>query len=113
MNLASQVLLFAVGQQPRPQSSASYFSSLSKQKDSPLSKFATDLGLMSASSFANLADTVITDRNKTLRYADWGSLEDSVEKCLEFVFRHPDLKKECRRECIVLDSFQLIRQHFA
>ena len=31
---------------------------------------------------------------------------------LEFVSRHPDLRNECRRECIVLDSFHLIRQHF-
>ena len=112
MNLASQVLLFAVGQQPCPQSSASYLSGLSSRR-THLSKFATDLRLMSASSFANLADAVITDCNKTLHYADWDSLEDAVEKCLEFVSRQPDLRKECRRECIVLDSFDLIRQHFA
>lgn len=113
VNLASQVLLFAVGQQPRPPCNASYFTNLSKQNDPSLSSFATDLGIMSASSFAHLADGVISHRNNTLQYADWDSLEAAVDKCLEFVSRHSALRSERRRECVVLDSFHLIRQHFA
>ncbi len=113
VNLASQVLLFAVGEQPRPSSNASYFTNLSKQNDPSLSSFANDLGIMSASSFANLADGIITRRNNTLHYADWDSLEAAVGKCLKFVSRHSALRTECRRECVVLDSFHLIRQHFA
>ncbi|KAL0027692.1 hypothetical protein WJX79_009253 [Trebouxia sp. C0005] len=45
--------------------------------------------------------------------ADWDSLEAAVDKCLEFVSRHSALRSERRRECVVLDSFHLIRQHFA
>ena len=116
VNLASQVLLFAVGEQPCASSNASYFTNLSKQNDTSLSSFATDLGIMSASSFARLADEVITRRarrNKTLHYADWDSLEAAVAKHLEFVSRHPALRSECRKECVVLDSFHLIKQNFA
>ncbi len=113
INLASQVLLFAVGEQPRPASTASYFTNRCNRSDPALMGFVNDLGIMEARSFANLADGVITRRNQTLHFADWNSVEDAVTKCVEFVSRHPDLRIECRRECIVLDSFHLIRQHFA
>ena len=112
VNLASQVLLFAAREQPRPASAASYFTNRCNRSDPVLLGFVDDLGIMEARSFANLADGVITRRNQTLHFADWDSLEDAVSKCLEFVSTHLDLRNECRRECIVLDSFRLIRQHF-
>jgi len=113
VNLASQILLFAVQEQPSPPSNACYFTHLSKRNDPSLSSFANDLGIMSASSFAHVADEIITRRNTTLHYADWDSLEAAVDQCLAFVSRHSALRTECRKECVVLDSFRLIRQHFA
>lgn len=117
INLASQVLLFAVGEQARPPSTASYFTNRCNRSDPALLGFVNDWGVMQARPFprpfASLADGVITPRNQTLHFADWDSVEVAVTKCLEFVSRHPDLRNECRRECIVLDSFHLIRQHFA
>ena len=113
LNVASQVLLFAAREQPRPARDASYFHNMCSRSDPALLGFVNDLGIMPASSFANLADGVITRRNQTLHFTDWDSLKDAVTKCSEFVSRHPDLKNECRRECIVLDSFHLIRRHFA
>lgn len=63
VNEASQVLLFAAREQPRPPRNASYVNNMCSRSDAALLGFVNDLGIMPASSFANLADGIITRRN--------------------------------------------------
>lgn len=97
VNMASQVLLFAAREQPCPARDAFYFNNMCSRSDPALLGFVNDWGIMPASSFAILADGVITRRNQTLHFASWDSLQDAVTKCLEFVSRHSDLRIECRK----------------
>lgn len=112
MDLASQVLLFAATEQPCIPSQASCFTDMHRKSKPALSSFVNDLGYMSPSSFASLADEFSTSRSRTLHFASWDSLADAEANCLKFITRHPDLRNECRKECVVLDSFHLIKQHF-
>ncbi len=119
-NTATQILLFAIREQPKPSSTATYFRSR-KTTCPELTTFVTAANAANPDAvvsytetgLASTFDKIITRRNSTLHYSDRHSLESkAVTVARELLARHPVLRATCAQETFVIDFYEKILSAF-
>ncbi|KAI9095780.1 hypothetical protein DFS34DRAFT_162347 [Phlyctochytrium arcticum] len=117
-NAASEILLFALGRQPRPPHSTNYFTVLASEGSTQLSSVVTSLNqtLVAPTTEAGLAgilDDVSERRNGTIHYSNRQDLETSaLLPARDLLSRHTQLRVACPREVLVVDNYEIFRSAF-
>ncbi|KAI8585206.1 hypothetical protein BDZ88DRAFT_442580 [Geranomyces variabilis] len=122
-NTATQILLFAIGEQPQSQSVATYYWSCSKRNfperfpekftDLTSAINAVNPVAVEENALAGVFDKIITRCNCTLHFVDRESLEkDAVNVAQDLLSRHPVLRDTCHQESFVVDSYKKIKAAF-
>lgn len=113
-NVAGEALLWACGDQPNYQGDSRRYEALANQNDSNLAAYAAVLPLSPdpAKLGPNL-DKVITRRNQKVHFRTIQGLEEGVQQAEGLLARHPVLRKRCKDEVMVIDSFAELRAAFS
>ena len=108
-NLATQVLMYACGQQSfRDPSVCSYFSSLGTGHPG-VASLAQSLTTPPAVLVDQL-DRVVTRRNGMLHPVDLATLNDEVDDMVQLIT--PSLQRLCKWECIIVQNYAAIKAAF-
>jgi hypothetical protein len=111
-NLAAQLLLFALGRQPQAAPQGTPFLRLAMDGDARLQDFVQRSAGLAETSFARMADTVISRRNATIHFSDYESLKMAVNELRELARRHPNLRANCKQEFVVFDHLEELAASF-
>jgi hypothetical protein len=117
-NAASEILLFALGRQPRPPHTTDYFSSLATNGSAELTAVVAGLNQVlvaptTAPGLAGLLDSVIERRNGTIHYANRQGLEtNALVPARDLLLRHPQLRMACQQEVLVIDNYDVFQAAF-
>ena len=114
-NVASEALLFAYGDQPQPehQGHSHRFLNLANNNDNKLATYASTLPLNpDPVRLGQRLDGIITRRNSSVHFKDLQGLQQGVQEVQGLLARHPNLRKRCQDEVIVIDSFAELQSAF-
>ncbi len=113
-NVATQALLFAVGQQPKSPPPPRYCTSVKAGRDKRLTSFVQELDQPGITDgvFATMADDIICNRNNTVHFASVQDLDSEILKCINLFARHKELERSCRKEYIILNNYSLLKREF-
>lgn len=111
-NVAGEALLWAFGDQPNYQGDSRRCETLANKNDSKLAAYAAVLPLSpDPAKLGPSLDDVISRRH-TLHFGTTQGLEEGVQQVVGLLTRHPDLRKQCKNEVMVIDSFADLRSIF-
>lgn len=112
-NVAGEALLWAYGDQPADQSPSYRFRNLASDNNSELATYACALPLSpDPSRLGSVLDGIITRRKSTVHFRDMQGLEQAVQEVLGLLVRHPQLRRCCQHEVMVIDSFADLKTAF-
>ncbi len=113
-NVASEALLFAYGDQPNPQGPTHRFQNLANNSDPKLTLYASSLAFSpDPVALGPILDGIINRRNSTVHFRDAQGLREGVHNVEGLLARHPDLRKRCQYEVMVIDSFDDLTAAFS
>ncbi|KAJ3028456.1 hypothetical protein HDV00_010379 [Rhizophlyctis rosea] len=120
-NGASEILLFALGRQPRPPYSTNYFATLANDGSAELSAVVATLNQIlvaptTETGLAGILDDVIERRNGfygTIHYSNRQDLEtNALVPARNLLTRHTQLRTSCPREFLVVDNYETFQSAF-
>lgn len=111
-NVAGEALLWACGDQPAHQD-PSYRVQTLVNDNSKLAAYACALPLSpDPTRLGSVLDGIINRRNSTVHFRDMQGLEQAVQDVLRLLARHPELRRRCQHEVMVIDSFADLKTGF-
>lgn len=112
-NVAGEALLWASKDQPVHQGSSYRFQSLANDNSSKLAAYARALPLSpDPTRLGSVLDGIIKRRNSTVHFRDMQGLEQAVQDVLGLLARHPEFRRHCQHEVMVIDSFAELKTAF-
>lgn len=112
-DVAGEALLWACEDQPNNQGNSRRYETRAHNNDSKLSAYAAGLPFSpDPARLATTLDRVITRRNHKVHFGTIQGLEEAVQQVEGLLVRHPDLRKRCKDEVMVIDSFEDLRSAF-
>lgn len=113
-NVAGEALMWPYGEQPKYQGDSRRYETLADEQDIKLSVYAAKLPLSpDPVKLALNLDRVINRRNHNVHFGSIRALEEGVQQVEGLLARHPDLRKRCKDEVMVIDSFADLRSAFS
>lgn len=104
-NVASEALL--CGDQPpiEPPRPTHRFRNLANKNDSRLATYASLARRPDPMTLGPILDGVIDRRNSTVHFRDVQGLREAVQHVQGLLARHPELRRRCKDEVMIIDSF--------
>ena len=110
-NTSAQVLLFLIGQQPKPLIISKRFANSRGTVRDTIDKCANDIGLTSAR-FIDIGDSILNRRNYDVHSISIQELIETVKNSVDMIDLFPSLNKDCKNEVKIIEEFDVIRKRF-
>lgn len=112
-DVAAEALLFACGDQPDSRGPSYRFRDLANNDDSKLAAYAATLPLTpDPTKLGTILDGIMTRRSSTVHLTAVQGLQEAVTNVEGLLARHPDLRRRCQHEVIVIDSLAELQDAF-
>ena len=112
-NVAGETLLWACGDQPACQGPSHRFQDLAYDNDRKLATYACSLPLSpDPTRLGPVLDGVVNRRDCTVYFTDMQGLQQAVQDVVGLLARHPELRRRCQHEVMVIDSFADLKTAF-
>lgn len=105
-DVASEVLLWAYGDQPAYQARSHSFQKFANGHDSKLAAYASSLPLSPP------FDGIINRRSSAVHFKDMQGFQQAVQDVVGLLARHPALRRCSQHEAMVIDSFAVLKTVF-